>query len=95
LYRFAKAGISMYFLWVLQLVYFVDGNDFNMITWMVENSNKEVIAYTDRLSDAKRIAQCEAVAKITKIVGPYPYEGYHAYYVVWDGKTFKTEKRIK
>ncbi len=66
-----------------------------MITYMVENECNEIIGYSTQLCEAKRIGEKSYASNrflITKLVGPYKYEGYHDYYLVYDGKKYKKTK---
>lgn len=60
-----------------------------MITYTIESQNKQLFGYAFRLSDAKEIAKKMPYALITKLQGPYKYEGMHQYYLEYKEGKFK------
>ena len=58
-----------------------------MRTYYIEDSNGEILNYTQTLSDAKQLLQCMLGAygandlRIVCLSGPYKYEGVHLYYL--------------
>lgn len=66
-----------------------------MTTYYIETiDNCSVFAYYDRLYGAKRdlLRFKDNEAIIVCLKGPYKYEGYHAYKMIYDGKRFKRVK---
>lgn len=58
------------------------------ITYIVEDSNNNIIEYCRTLKAAKDILQRYDGHRIIKIRGQYFGEGYHVYQLVWDGKKY-------
>jgi hypothetical protein len=64
-------------------------------TYLVENVFGEVIEYCTRLYDAKNILEYNKISGIiTKLRGQYFGEGYHHYYLKYDGKKFKKVQKV-
>jgi hypothetical protein len=59
-----------------------------MTTYLIENEYNEVVDYSKYFDTAKRIAKQLPVARVTKLVDSYYGEGYHAYYLNWNGRKF-------
>lgn len=50
-----------------------------MISYIVENSQGEVLGYSLKLTEAKEILEKSTdQGRVTKLIGPYRYEGFHA-----------------
>jgi hypothetical protein len=63
-------------------------------TYLIENNLNEVLGYSSQLHEAKRILEHKTDSgKITKLVGHYFGEGYHAYYLIYDGKKYTRAKK--
>jgi len=65
-------------------------------SYVVQNVFSEVIGYTTQLCEAKRIGEYSDYREyftIIKLVGPEKYEGYHEYYLHYDGKKYKKSKK--
>lgn len=60
-----------------------------MVTYMIEKNN-EIVGYTFTLGEAKKYLLENVGDTITKLCGPYKYEGFHHYYM-----TLKNGKFIK
>lgn len=67
-----------------------------MTTYYVENDKKKILSYFSRLRDAKQLVISLCIPfnsnRIVCLKGPYKYEGWHAYYMRYNGKKFYYEK---
>lgn len=66
------------------------------MTYMIENSNSKVLGYYTRLNDAKDFVIALGAPfncyRIVAMRGPYKFEGFHAYYMRYNGKSFYYDK---
>ena len=65
------------------------------ITYLVENRDLEVVGYSKSLGDSKHLGMIYSPSYfyITKLVGAYFGEGYHAYCLTWNGICFKRSNK--
>lgn len=63
-------------------------------SYIIENHNGEIIGYSIQLCEAKRILERNSpkLGKITCLKGPYFHEGFHHYYLIFDGKKYNKLK---
>lgn len=65
-----------------------------MISYYIESlEDNSVVWYYDRLKDAQADLKTSRYYdfRIVKMIGQYKYEGYHQYYMYYDGEKFTKE----